>query len=93
LIIDGGTAVWAQYTITVPTRNSVAASLKAVGIPTAIYYPKPLHTQTAYQNYPSAPGGLPMSEALAQQVLSLPMHPYLDVTSQNRIIQEVVAAV
>ena len=92
-IIDGGTSVWAQYTIAVDGRDAVAAKLKSAGVPTAIYYPKPLHTQTAYRHYPSAPGGLPVSEALAQKVLSLPMHPYLDVGTQDWIIHEVKAAI
>ena len=93
VIVAGGTSVWAQYTIGVPNRDAVAAKLKAAGIPTAIYYPKPLHCQTAYRGFPATPSGLPNSEALAQTVLSLPMHPYLDVATQNRIIKEVVAAV
>jgi dTDP-4-amino-4,6-dideoxygalactose transaminase len=92
-IVAGGTSVWAQYTINVPNRDAVAARLKAAGIPTAIYYPKPLHQQTAYRHYPMAPSGLKNSEMLAQTVLSLPMHPYLDDASQDRIIREVVAAV
>jgi len=91
-IIDGGTSVWAQYTITVPNRDAVAAKLKAAGVPTAIYYPKPLHQQTAYKHYPVAPGGLPVSDDLAGKVLSLPMHPYLDAATQDRIIAAVKAA-
>ena len=74
-------------------RDAVAAKLKAAGIPTAIYYPNPLHMQTAYRSYPVAPSGLRNSEALAQTVLSLPMHPYLDAMTQDLIIKEVVAAV
>ncbi len=92
-IVAGGTSVWAQYTINVPDRDAVAARLKAAGIPTAIYYPKPLHQQTAYRHYPAAPSGLKNSETLSQSVLSLPMHPYLDEATQNRIIREVIAAV
>lgn len=92
-IVTGGTSVWAQYTINVPNRDAVAARLKTAGIPTAIYYPKPLHQQTAYRHYPAVPSGLKNSEALAQTVLSLPMHPYLDEATQDRIIREVVAAV
>jgi dTDP-4-amino-4,6-dideoxygalactose transaminase len=91
-IVEGGTSVWAQYTITVPSRDAVAAKLKAAGVPIAVYYPKPLHTQTDYRDFLSAPGGLLVSEALAQKVLSLPMHPYLDSVTQDRIIKEVAAA-
>jgi len=88
---DGYTSVWAQYTIRLAPekRDSFAAALKAQGIPTAIYYPKPLHRQTAYQRFPVAEGGLPVSERLAGEVISLPMHPYLDAPSQDRVIAAV----
>jgi dTDP-4-amino-4,6-dideoxygalactose transaminase len=83
--------VWAQYTIRVApnARDELAAALKADGIPTAIYYAKPLHRQTAYKHFPMADGGLPVSDQLAQEVISLPMHPYLDVATQDRIIEAV----
>ncbi|MNY76810.1 UDP-2-acetamido-2-deoxy-3-oxo-D-glucuronate aminotransferase [compost metagenome] len=55
-----------------------------------IYYPVPLHQQTAYRNYPRDPAGLPVCEKLAGQVLSLPMHPYLDANTQDAIIGELV---
>ena len=88
---DGLTSVWAQYTIrvTAGSRHNLAAVLKTAGIPTAIYYPKPLHWQTAYRNFPVADGGLPVSERLAAEVISLPMHPYLDPDTQGRIIDAV----
>jgi dTDP-4-amino-4,6-dideoxygalactose transaminase len=85
----GLTSVWAQYTIRLPLgcdRDALAARLKSAGIPTAIYYPKPLHTQTAYRDYPIAGNGLPVSERLSAEVLSLPMHPYLDEAVQDRIV-------
>src|ERR1700721_902854 len=77
---DRHTSVWAQYTIRVePARRAdLAAALKAEGIPTAIYYPKPLHRQEAYERFPYAEGGMPVSDRLAQEVISLPMHAYLD---------------
>ena len=68
------------------SATELAAALKADGIPTAIYYPKPLHWQTAYRNFPVADGGLAVSERLAAEVISLPMHPYLDPATQDRII-------
>lgn len=92
-VAANATSVWAQYTIRLPNRDKVAAALKAEGIPTAIYYPRPLHQQTAYRNFPSAPGGCPVSENLAGEVLSLPMHPYLDTATQDRIVTAVKAAV
>jgi dTDP-4-amino-4,6-dideoxygalactose transaminase len=88
---DGQTSVWAQYTIRVEAgrRDALAAALKADGIPTAIYYPKPLHRQTAYERCPYAEGGLPVSDRLAEEVISLPMHAYLDEPTQDRIIDAV----
>jgi dTDP-4-amino-4,6-dideoxygalactose transaminase len=81
------TSVWAQYTVRVPAgrRDRVVADLKGRGIPTAIYYAKPLHRQTAYKGYPVAGNGLPVSDKLAGEVLSLPMHPYLSEAVQDRI--------
>jgi dTDP-4-amino-4,6-dideoxygalactose transaminase len=88
------TSVWAQYTIRLPAgrRDALAAALKAQGIPTAIYYAKPLHRQAAYRGYPVADGGLPVSEKLADEVISLPMHAYLDAETQERIIAAVARA-
>ncbi len=90
----GLTSVWAQYTIRLPgrDRDQVAAKLKAHGVPTAIYYPKPLHQQTAYRDFPVAGNGLPVSDRLAREVLALPMHPYLDQPTQGRIVEAVRSA-
>ena len=67
--------------------------MKAQGIPTAIYYPKSLHQQTAYRDFPVASGGLAVSEKLPDDVISLPMHAYLDEPTQERIIRAVRGAV
>jgi dTDP-4-amino-4,6-dideoxygalactose transaminase len=85
------TSVWAQYTIRLKPgrRDALAAALKAKGIPTAIYYAKPLHRQAAYRDYPVAEGGVPVSEQLADEVISLPMHAYLEPSVQDRIIEAV----
>lgn len=90
-VADGNRSVWAQYTIRLPRggRDAFAAALKAQGIPTAIYYPKPMHQQTAYRHYPVAEGGLPVSERLSQDVISLPMHAYLEPAAQDRVIKAV----
>ena len=82
----GYTSVWAQYTIRVAGRDALAAALKAEGIPTAIYYPIPLHRQHAYKHYPVGKGGVAVSDRLAAEVISLPMHAYLDAPTQDRII-------
>ena len=94
-LASGCTSVWAQYTIRLPKgidREGFAAALKARGIPTAIYYPKSMHQQTAYRNFPVAAGGLPVSERLSEDVISLPMHAYLDEPTQERIINAVRGA-
>jgi dTDP-4-amino-4,6-dideoxygalactose transaminase len=87
----GFASVWAQYTIRVEprVRDRLAAALRNDGIPTAIYYAKPLHRQAAYSGFPIAEGGLPVSEKLADEVISLPMHAYLDRATQDRIIAAV----
>ncbi len=89
-VIAGARSVWAQYTLQVENRAKFQADLKAEGIPTAVYYPIPLSKQKAYAHYPSAP--TPVSEALAGKVVSLPMHPYLDAPTQDRIIKAVLAS-
>ncbi len=84
-------SVWAQYTLRVAParRDAFAAALKAEGIPTAIYYTKPLHRQPAYRDFPVADGGVPVSEQLSKEVISLPMHAYLEPPVQDRIIDAV----
>jgi dTDP-4-amino-4,6-dideoxygalactose transaminase len=94
-LAKGCTSVWAQYTIRIPkgvNRDGFAAALKAQGIPTSIYYPKSMHQQTAYRDFPVAEGGLPVSEQLSEDVISLPMHAYLDEATQERIIKAVRGA-
>ncbi|HZD28659.1 MAG TPA: DegT/DnrJ/EryC1/StrS family aminotransferase [Xanthobacteraceae bacterium] len=90
-LASGSSSVWAQYTLRLASgrRDGVAAALKAQGIPTAIHYPVPLHRQQPYQRFPIALGGAPVSERLAEEVISLPMHAYLDETTQDRIIEAV----
>jgi dTDP-4-amino-4,6-dideoxygalactose transaminase len=86
---DDRTSAWAQYTLRVADRATLAARLKEDGVPTAVYYPKPLSEQTAYRRYPTARGGTPTAAELAQCVLSLPMHPYMDEATQTYIIDAV----
>jgi dTDP-4-amino-4,6-dideoxygalactose transaminase len=90
-VASGLSSVWAQYTIRVPAgrRDTMAAALKAEAIPTAIYYPIPLHRQQAYKHYPVGDGGVVVSDQLAAEVISLPMHAYLDAPTQDRIIDAV----
>jgi len=86
------TSVWAQYTIKSPRRDRIAAVLQAQNIPTHIHYLRPIHTQAPYRGFPMASGGLPVTEQLAQEVISLPMHPYLTADAQARVIAAVRSA-
>lgn len=88
-VASGYGSVWAQYTIRVEKRDALAAVLSTRGVPTAIYYPKPLHRQEPYKRYLVAGNGLPVTEKLAAEVISLPMHPYLDEPTQERVIAAV----
>jgi dTDP-4-amino-4,6-dideoxygalactose transaminase len=79
-VMDGVTSAWAQYTISLPkgmNREKLMTDMKEAGIPTMIYYVKPLHLQTAYKHYPTA-GALSVCESLADKVLSLPMSGYVN---------------
>jgi len=84
-------SVWAQFTVMVPGRDQVVARLKEAGIPTAVHYPRPIHAQPAYARYASA-AGTPVSDALADCVMSLPMHPDLDPATQDQIVAALRAA-
>ena len=90
-VIEGGQSVWAQYVIEHPDRDGLAAHLKGEGVPTAVYYPAPMHGQPPYARFERGPGGLPVTEAAAGKVLALPMHPYLDPADQDRIIAAIRA--
>ncbi len=92
VLMDGATSVWAQYTIQLDGRDGVQEACRSGGVPTAIYYPIPLARQTGYRHHPTVPGGTPVSEALAHRVLSLPMHPYLDRETQDRILALVTSS-
>jgi dTDP-4-amino-4,6-dideoxygalactose transaminase len=95
VVPEGYRSVWAQYTLRVPAakREAMAQGLKQLGIPTAVYYPRALHHQTAYRSYPIPATGLPISERLATQVLSLPMHPYMSEADIARVAKAVAASV
>ena len=92
-VMDGAVSTWAQYTLLLENRDEVQTLLKEQNIPTAVYYPKPLHMQTAYKDYPVCGGCLPVSERLLEEVLSLPMHPYMDDEIQDYIIDNVKTAI
>ena len=84
----GYRSVWAQYSILAEDgdhRTVLQKKLQENKIPTAIYYPKPLHLQTAFRSLGYKEGDFPMSEGIANRIFSIPMHPYLDVESQKLV--------
>jgi dTDP-4-amino-4,6-dideoxygalactose transaminase len=86
---EGASSTWAQYTIRSPDREALRKQLATGSVPTAVYYPRPLHRQTAYRDFPVTEGGCPIAERLADEVLSLPMHAYLDAATQEQIAEAV----
>lgn len=89
-IEEGNLSVFAQYCIRVPDRARVMARLKEKGVPTAIYYPIPLHRQKAFDGLGCRPeGSLPVCEEIARDIMALPMHPYLGLDEQDMIIAAV----
>ena len=92
-VMPGNTHVYAQYTIRVPERDRLGERLKAAGIPSAIYYPICLHEQPVFASLGYAWGAFPQSEKASREVISLPMHPWLTETDQDRIVAAVRAAV
>jgi UDP-2-acetamido-2-deoxy-ribo-hexuluronate aminotransferase len=91
-VLEGVVSTWAQFTIEVQDQANFAAKLKEKGIPTARYYPKPVHQQTAYSRYPVPRNGLVNTEDCLDNIISLPMHPYLDEVTQTMIIETAVSA-
>lgn len=92
VVPEGLVSVWAQYTLLLASeadRAPLQARAKEAGVPTAVYYPLPLHQQTAYSAFPQDPDGLKVSEDVAKRVLSLPMHPYLERDTQEHIISAI----
>jgi UDP-2-acetamido-2-deoxy-ribo-hexuluronate aminotransferase len=84
-VASENTSVWAQYSVLSNCREDLQAKLKAAGVPTAIYYPLPLHLQGAFAHLGHQPGDFPISEAAARRIFSLPMHPYLQAAEQEKI--------
>ncbi len=90
VVIENGVSNWAQYTIEVPNRDGLMAYLRENGVPSAAYYPIPMHVQGPYLNFVNTGyGTLPITEHKADVVMSLPMHPYLDKETQDYIITKI----
>jgi dTDP-4-amino-4,6-dideoxygalactose transaminase len=93
VIPEGYLSAWAQYSVLTKesaSRATLLENLKKSGIPTAIYYPVPLHMQTAFRYLGYRAGDMPVSEECARRIFSLPMHPYLKREDQERIVEALV---
>lgn len=90
VVAPGVLSVWAQYSLLAMQRDKVLEALKAKGIPTAIYYPIPLHLQGAYRYLGYGPGAFPVCERIAGSIFSLPMHPYLQHRDQQVIAETIL---
>lgn len=85
-------SVYAQYTVLVKNRDAVQKALQERGIPTAVHYPIPLNLQPVFAHLNQPQGSFPIAERIAEEVISLPMHPYLDEKTQDTIVDAVIAA-
>lgn len=93
--VPDSVSVWAIYSVLLPegvSRANVQARLRERGVPTAVYYPKPLHLQPAYRARHDGTA-LPVSEALAERIMALPIHPYLSEEALGYVCEQVVSAV
>ena len=92
-IPEGSRSAWAVYTIRSSKRDSIRSALQEKNIPCAVYYPSPLHRQPAFENAIAGGDKMPVSDKLSEQVISLPVHPYLDSSDQDQVIDVIRSAV
>jgi dTDP-4-amino-4,6-dideoxygalactose transaminase len=95
LLAADATSSWAQYVIQLPDgadRTAVQDQMGSKNVPTAVYYPRPMHTQQPYLRYPVAQDGLSVTERLASSVLALPMHPYLTPEQQEQVADALMSS-
>ena len=92
-VITGGVSTWAQYTIEVENRDAFLDNVRAQEIPVAAYYPRPVHLQSAYTDFPISGNGLPMTEKAMHHVAALPMHAYLSRENQDLVIEAVAKSI
>jgi dTDP-4-amino-4,6-dideoxygalactose transaminase len=88
----GLSSAWAQYTLRIGRRDALAKALALDGIPTQVYYPRPLSAQPAYRRYPVADGGTPVAARISGEVLSLPVHASLGPDVVARCTTSIVGA-
>ncbi len=89
-VLPGNVSAWAQYSVRHPRRDDLIKKLRDAGIPTAVYYPIPLHLQEAFAGLGYRKGDFPIAEKIAGEIFSLPMHPYLQFEEQERIAEIIV---
>jgi UDP-2-acetamido-2-deoxy-ribo-hexuluronate aminotransferase len=89
---EGQSSVWAQYSVQSDEREKIRQSLSEKGIPTAVFYPIPIHLSTAYKFLGHKAGDFPISEAISNRIFSLPMHPYLE-EADIKLIADTIASV
>lgn len=88
-VLDHNTSIYAQYTIEVPQRDAFIASMRELGIPTAVHYPVAMHLQPALAYLGYKAGDFPCAESACERVVSLPMHPYLSEADQDAVVYAV----
>ncbi len=88
-IKEHNVSAWAQYSVLLDEREKIINSLRGNDIPSAVYYPKPLHLQTAFSNLGYSKGAFPVAEKVANNILSLPMHPYISKGEQDLIVKTI----
>ncbi len=89
---DDNISAWAQYSVMHPMRDTIIQKINDNGIPTAVYYPRPLHLQGAFSTLEYHEGDFPVAEQVAKEIFSLPMHPYLETKDQERIVESLKSA-
>jgi len=92
VIPDGQSSVWAQYSVQSEKREKIRSALEEKGIPSAVFYPVPIHRSTAYEHLKYSVGAFPTSEAVSKQIFSLPMHPYLKESDIQLIANTIIHA-
>lgn len=92
VIRPGNVSAWAQYSVLHPRRDQVILKLREAGVPTAVYYPIPLHLQEAFAGLSHHQGDFPVAEKIAAEIFSLPFHPYLEEQAQEKIAAAVHGA-
>jgi len=93
VVPEGLVSAWAQYSILSDRREAIQTGLKEAGVPTAVYYPIPLHMQEAFADLGYKEGDFPVSESISRRIFSIPMHPYLNPEQLELITDNIIKIV